>query len=154
MPITLVVGILVDDAIVEIENIVRHIRMGGIGYDASMQAANEIGLTVVAISLTIVAVFAPVGVMPGIVGKVFREFGLTVAVAVLFSLLVARLITPMFAAYFMRSKPGGDAADRFGDFRRIAVFGNLAADRIRAAFGWRAGHRLGRAATGRDHGRA
>ncbi|WP_425072293.1 efflux RND transporter permease subunit [Sagittula sp. S175] len=106
LAITLVVGILVDDAIVEIENIVRHIQMGRNAYDASVEAASEIGTTVIAISLTIVAVFAPVGVMPGIAGKFFREFGLTVAVAVLFSLLVARLITPLFAAHFMRSKEG------------------------------------------------
>ncbi len=106
LAITLVVGILVDDAIVEIENIVRHIQMGRNAYDAANEAAQEIGMTVIAISLTIVAVFAPVGVMPGIAGKFFREFGLTVAVAVLFSLLVARLITPLFAAYFMRSDKG------------------------------------------------
>ncbi|MBP0482668.1 efflux RND transporter permease subunit [Sagittula salina] len=106
LAITLVVGILVDDAIVEIENIVRHIQMGRNAYDAAVEAASEIGTTVIAISLTIVAVFAPVGVMPGIAGKFFREFGLTVAVAVLFSLLVARLVTPMFAAYFMRAGSG------------------------------------------------
>ncbi|TPW31916.1 efflux RND transporter permease subunit [Pararhizobium mangrovi] len=100
--ITLVTGILVDDAIVEIENIVRHIRMGRRAFEASEEAANEIGLTVIAISFTIVAVFAPVGFMGGIAGEYFKQFGLTVAVAVLFSLLVARLVTPMVAAYFMR----------------------------------------------------
>ncbi|CUH76633.1 efflux RND transporter permease subunit [Tropicibacter naphthalenivorans] len=102
--ITLVTGILVDDAIVEIENIVRHIHMGASAYDAAMEAADEIGMTVIAISFTIVAVFAPVSFMGGIAGQFFKQFGLTVAVAVLFSLVVARLITPMFAAYFMRSK--------------------------------------------------
>lgn len=100
--ITLVTGILVDDAIVEIENIVRHIQMGKPAYEASEEAASEIGLTVIAISFTIVAVFAPVSFMSGIAGQYFKQFGLTVAVAVLFSLLVARLITPMMAAYFMR----------------------------------------------------
>lgn len=103
--ITLVTGILVDDAIVEIENIVRHIQMGKSAYEASIEAASEIGLTVVAISLTIVAVFVPVSFMDGIVGQFFKQFGLTVAVAVMFSLLVARLITPMMAAYFL--KDGG-----------------------------------------------
>ena len=102
--ITLVTGILVDDAIVEIENIVRHIQMGKPAYEASEEAAGEIGLTVIAISFTIVAVFAPVSFMSGIAGQYFKQFGLTVAVAVLFSLLVARLITPMMAAYFMKDE--------------------------------------------------
>ncbi|MBP8929689.1 MAG: efflux RND transporter permease subunit [Paracoccus sp.] len=102
LAITLVTGILVDDAIVEIENIVRHINMGTPAYQASMEAANEIGLTVIAISFSIVAVFAPVSFMGGIPGQYFKQFGLTVAVSVLFSLLVARLITPMLAAYFLR----------------------------------------------------
>ena len=100
--ITLVTGILVDDAIVEIENIVRHIHMGKPAYEASEEAAGEIGLTVIAISFTIVAVFAPVSFMSGIAGQYFKQFGVTVAVAVLFSLLVARLITPMMSAYFLR----------------------------------------------------
>ncbi len=100
--ITLVTGILVDDAIVEIENIVRHMRTGKTPYRAALEAADEIGLAVIAISLTIVAIFSPVSFMGGIAGQYFKQFGLTVAVAVLFSLLVARLITPMLAAYFMR----------------------------------------------------
>ncbi len=102
LAITLVTGILVDDAIVEIENIVRHMRMGKSPYRAAMEAADEIGLAVIAITLTIVAIFAPVSFMGGIAGQYFQQFGLTVAVAVLFSLLVARLITPMMAAYLMR----------------------------------------------------
>jgi multidrug efflux pump subunit AcrB len=103
LAITIVTGILVDDAIVEIENIVRHMRMGKPAYRAALDAAAEIGLAVIAITLTIVAVFAPVSFMGGIPGQWFRQFGLTVAAAVLFSLLVARLVTPMVAAYFMRS---------------------------------------------------
>ena len=100
--ITLATGVLVDDAIVEIENIVRHMRMGKSPYRAAMDAAREIGLAVIAISATIMAVFAPVSFMGGVAGQYFKQFGLTVAVAVFFSLLVARLITPMLAAYFMR----------------------------------------------------
>jgi hydrophobe/amphiphile efflux-1 (HAE1) family protein len=103
LAITLVTGILVDDAIVEIENIVRHMRMGKSAYRAALEAADEIGLAVIAITLTIVAVFAPVSFMGGIAGQYFRQFGLTVAAAVLVSLLVARLITPMVAAYFLRA---------------------------------------------------
>ncbi|MES2916843.1 MAG: efflux RND transporter permease subunit [Pseudomonadota bacterium] len=104
LALTLATGILVDDAIVEIENIARHIRMGKTPYRAAIEAADEIGLAVIATTFTIVAVFVPVSFMPGIPGQYFRQFGLTVAIAVLFSLLVARLITPMMAAYFMRSK--------------------------------------------------
>ena len=103
LAITIVTGILVDDAIVEIENIVRHMRMGKSAYRAALEAADEIGLAVIAITLTIVAVFVPVSFMGGIAGQYFKQFGLVVAFAVLFSLLVARLITPLLAAYFMRN---------------------------------------------------
>jgi hydrophobic/amphiphilic exporter-1 (mainly G- bacteria), HAE1 family len=111
--ITLVTGILVDDAIVEIENIVRHMNMGKSPYRASLEAADEIGLAVMAITLTIVAIFAPVSFMGGIAGQYFQQFGLTVAVAVLFSLLVARLITPMMAAYLMKPIPETTHGDGF-----------------------------------------
>jgi len=102
LAITLATGILVDDAIVEIENIVRHMRMGKSPYRAAIQAADEIGLAVVATTMTIVAVFLPVSFMGGIAGQYFKQFGITVAVAVTFSLLVARLVTPLMAAYLMR----------------------------------------------------
>ncbi len=102
LAITLVTGILVDDAIVEVENIERHLSMGKPPLEAASDAAVEIGLTVIAISLTIVAVFAPVSFMGGIPGQFFKQFGLTVAMAALASLGVARLITPMMAAYLMR----------------------------------------------------
>jgi multidrug efflux pump subunit AcrB len=112
LAITLVTGILVDDAIVEVENIVRHIRMGKSPYRAALEAADEIGLAVIAITLTIVAVFAPVSFMGGIPGQYFMQFGLTVAAAVLFSLLVARLLTPLLAAYFMRPTRHADHEGR------------------------------------------
>ena len=102
LAITIVTGILVDDAIVEIENIVRHMRMGKSAYRAALEAADEIGLAVIAITFTIIAVFVPVSFMGGIAGQYFKQFGLVVAFAVFFSLLVARLITPLLAAYFMR----------------------------------------------------
>ena len=110
--ITLATGILVDDAIVEIENIVRHMHMGKSPYRASLEAADEIGLAVIAITLTIVAIFAPVSFMGGIAGQYFRQFGMTVAVAVLVSLLVARLITPMMAAYLLAAHSGEAARGR------------------------------------------
>ena len=99
----LVAGVLVDDAIVEIENIVRHMRMGKTAYQASIDAADEIGLAVVATTFSIVAVFLPVGLMPGVSGEFFKNFGLTVVVSVLMSLAVARMITPMVAAYFLKA---------------------------------------------------
>src|ERR1700736_3218336 len=106
LAITLSTGIIVDDAIVEIENIVRHIRMGKSAYQAAIEAADEIGLAVIAISLTIIAVFAPASFMGSVAGQFFKQFGITVSVQILFSLLAARLVTPMLAAYFMRSHAG------------------------------------------------
>jgi multidrug efflux pump subunit AcrB len=104
-------GILVDDAIVEIENIVRHIRMGKSPYRAAIEAADEIGLAVVAITLTIVAVFLPASFMPSIPGQFFKQFGITVSVQVLFSLLCARFITPMLAAYLLQPHQHEEKAD-------------------------------------------
>ena len=114
----LVAGVLVDDAIVEIENIVRHMRMGKSAYQASIDAADEIGLAVVATTFSIVAVFLPVGLMGGIPGQFFKNFGLTVVTSVLLSLAVARMITPMVAAYFLESHgiaehAGGPMMDRY-----------------------------------------
>jgi multidrug efflux pump subunit AcrB len=114
----LVAGVLVDDAIVEIENIVRHMRMGKTAYQASIDAADEIGLAVVATTFSIVAVFLPVGLMPGVSGQFFKNFGLTVVASVLMSLAVARMITPMVAAYFLKAggeepHAGGPMMDRY-----------------------------------------
>ena len=103
--LSLVVGILVDDAIVEVENIVRHIRMGKTPMQAALEAADEIGLAVVATTLTIVAVFIPVSFMSSVPGQFFRQFGISVAIAVLFSLAVARLLTPVMGAYFLKPHP-------------------------------------------------
>jgi multidrug efflux pump subunit AcrB len=103
LALSLVAGVLVDDAIVEIENIVRHMKMGKSGYQAALDAADQIGLAVVATSATIIAVFLPVSFMGGLTGQYFIQFGLTVAAAVFFSLLVARLITPVIAAYTLKS---------------------------------------------------
>jgi hydrophobe/amphiphile efflux-1 (HAE1) family protein len=102
LAMALVVGILVDDAIVEIENIVRHLRMGKTPYQAAMEAADEIGFAVIATTFTLVAIFLPTAFMGGIPGKFFKQFGVTAAVAVMASLLVARLLTPMMAAYLLK----------------------------------------------------
>ena len=111
LALSVVVGILVDDAIVEIENIVRHLGMGKSPLQAAHDAAEEIGTAVIATSMTLAAVFVPVAFMPGIAGKFFREFGWTAATAVLFSLLVARLLTPMMAAYQLKPHPPRDDTD-------------------------------------------
>ena len=105
LALAVVVGILVDDAIVEVENIDRHLGMGKTPLEASLEAADEIGTAVIATSCTLAAVFIPVAFMPGIPGKFFKEFGWTAAAAVLFSLLVARLVTPMMAAYMLKPMP-------------------------------------------------
>ena len=108
LAITLSTGILVDDAIVVIENIVRHMRMGKSPYRAALEAADEIGLAVIAISLTIIAIFAPASFMSGIAGQFFKQFGITVSVQVFFSLLAARFVTPVLAAYFLKDHPHED----------------------------------------------
>ena len=113
LAITIATGILVDDAIVEIENIERHMTMGKQPYRASLDAADQIGLAVIAITFTIVAVFTPVSFMGGIAGQYFKQFGLTVSIAVFFSLIVARLLTPLLAAYFLRPRPHSDHEPRW-----------------------------------------
>ncbi|MFW1745725.1 efflux RND transporter permease subunit [Acinetobacter guillouiae] len=102
LAMSLVVGILVDDAIVEIENIIRHLRMGKMPYEAAMEAADEIGLAVIATTFTLIAVFLPTAFMSGIAGKFFVQFGWTAALAIFASLLVARLLTPMMSAYILK----------------------------------------------------
>ncbi|OYQ37601.1 ABC transporter permease [Sandarakinorhabdus cyanobacteriorum] len=135
LALSLVAGVLVDDAIVEIENIVRHMRMGKSAWQASMDAADEIGLAVVATTMSIVAVFLPVALMPGISGQFFKNFGATVAVSVLISLAVARLITPMLAAYFLKSH--GHAEHGTGKWfdRYMSVLGWALTNRFKTVFG-------------------
>lgn len=102
LALSLVIGVLVDDAIVEVENIMRHLHMGKTPYQAAMEAADEIGLAVVATTFTLIAVFLPTAFMDGVVGQFFSQFGWTASIAIFVSLLVARLITPMMAAYILR----------------------------------------------------
>ncbi|MFZ5670384.1 MAG: efflux RND transporter permease subunit [Pseudomonadota bacterium] len=125
LALSLTIGILVDDAIVEIENIVRHMNMGKKPFDAAMEAADEIGLAVVATTFTIVAVFAPVGFMPGIVGQFFKSFALAACVSVLFSLVVARMLTPLMSAYLLKAHPGKHEGDPFwmGTYLRWLTWG-------------------------------
>ena len=138
LAVLLSTGIIIDDAIVEIENIARHIQMGKTPYQASLDAADEIGLAVMAISLTIVVVFVPASFLASAPGQFFKQFGITVSVLVLFSLLCARMITPMLAAYLLRGghaeeRPPGAATRAYGRvigaavrFRFVTVIAGLA----------------------------
>jgi len=113
LSLSLVVGILVDDAIVEIENIMRHLRMGKTPFQAAMEAADEIGLAVIATTFTLIAVFLPTAFMGGVPGKFFVQFGWTAAIAVFFSLVVARMLTPMMAAYILKAPKHEDKEPRW-----------------------------------------
>ncbi len=124
LALSLVVGILVDDAIVEVENIVRHLRMGKSAFTAALDAAEEIGLAVVATTFTLIAVFLPTAFMSGIPGRFFKQFGWTAALAVFASLLVARMLTPMMAAYFLKDEPEGQGGEGWlmRRYLRLAAF--------------------------------
>jgi HAE1 family hydrophobic/amphiphilic exporter-1 len=121
LSLTLVIGILVDDAIVEIENIEKRIERGATPYRAALIGADSIGLAVVATTATIVVVFTPVSFMRGIAGQFFKEFGLTVAVSVIFSLVVARLMTPLMAAYFLTPATRTKTQKPLGGVYKIAL---------------------------------
>ncbi|MGI8610810.1 MAG: efflux RND transporter permease subunit [Sphingomicrobium sp.] len=154
MALSLVAGVLVDDAIVEIENIVRHMRMGKSAYQASIDAADEIGLAVLATTMAIVAVFLPVALMPGISGQFFKSFGYTVVISVMMSLLVARMITPLMAAYFLRAKgiqPHASGWAMFNylnllkwsiDTRRAREFRDRHTGWVRRKLSWLLDHRI------------
>lgn len=111
LALSLTIGILVDDAIVEIENIVRHIRDGKAPYPAAIEAADEIGLAVIATTATLLAVFAPTGFMPGLVGQFFKSFAIATSVSVFFSLVVARTLTPLMGAYLLKRDQGKEHPD-------------------------------------------
>ena len=131
LALALVVGVIVDDAIVAVENIVRHLEEGEAPRDAALRANKEIGRTLVATTLTIVAVFLPIGLMGGTLGRFFKPFGLTASAAVLFSLLAARTLSPTLAAAWLRRRP---ASTEHGDVQRYP--------RYRAALDWALDHRL------------
>jgi multidrug efflux pump subunit AcrB len=122
LSLSLVVGVLVDDAIVEIENIIRHLRMGKTPYQAAMEAADEIGMAVIATTFTLIAVFLPTAFMAGVPGKFFVQFGWTAAIAVFFSLVVARMLTPMMAAYILKAPKQEHAEPRW-----LTAYGRWAA---------------------------
>ena len=104
MALTIATGFVVDDAIVVIENITRYLEMGDMPYEAAMKGSKEIGFTVLSMSLSLIAVFTPILLMGGIVGKLFREFAVTLSVAIAVSLLVSLTATPMLCARFLKSR--------------------------------------------------
>ncbi|MGH7728669.1 MAG: efflux RND transporter permease subunit, partial [Vulcanimicrobiaceae bacterium] len=132
LALALVVGVILDDAIVAVENIVRHLEAGETAAVAALAANKEIGLTLVAASLTVVAVFLPIGLMQGTLGQFFRPFGLTASSAVLFSLLAARTLSPTLAAAWLR-RP---AAERAVDPNRAGKHPHY-----RRILGWALAHR-------------
>lgn len=140
LALSLTIGILVDDAIVEIENIVRHIREGKAPYPAAIEAADEIGLAVMATTATLVAVFAPTGFMPGVVGQFFKTFAIASCVSVLFSLLVARTLTPLMCAYMLKRDQGKEHKDPFwmAPYQRALAWGLTTAKAPRRADGRKA----------------
>ena len=117
MGLTIAVGFVVDDAIVMLENIVRHIEDGMTPFDAALKGAGEIGFTIVSISLSLVAVFIPLLLMSGIVGRLFREFAVTVTVAILVSGCIALTLTPMMCSRFLKSEQGGASRPRLSVLR-------------------------------------
>ncbi len=136
LALALVVGVIVDDAIVAVENIVRHLEAGETPMNAALHANKEIGLTLVAASFTIVAVFLPIGLMQGSLGQFFRAFGITASAAVLFSLLAARTLSPTIAAWWLRSRDTGDGPRRAVDVDHSTVHPGY-----RRLIGWALGHR-------------
>lgn len=131
LALALVIGIIVDDAIVDVENIARHIEAGEPPKQAAINATNEIGLTVTAATFAIVAVFLPVGFIQGVLGQFFRPFGITVSAAVIISLLVARTLSPLLAAQWLRATPS-HSSQGFG-FTLLPVY--------RWLLGWALKHR-------------
>src|SRR5262249_19190620 len=127
MALTIAVGFVVDDAIVMIENIVRHIEKGATPMQAALQGAGEIGFTIVSISISLVAVFIPLFLMSRIVGLLFREFAVTVAVAILVSVIVSLTLTPMMCSRLLTpesDKPPGRVSGAVEGFfeRLVAVY--------------------------------
>jgi len=102
MALSIGVGFVVDDAVVVIENIVRHMEDGASPYAAALKGAGEIGFTIVSITLSLIAVFIPLFLMSGYVGLLFREFAVTVSVALVLSLLISLTLTPMMCAYLLK----------------------------------------------------
>lgn len=140
--LTLTIGILVDDSIVVLENILRHLGRGEPPFQAALNGRAEIGLAAVAITLVDVVVFAPTGLVSGQVGGFFREFGFTIAAATLMSLVVSFTLTPLLAARFLKpeNEHGTGVIDRFGRWWDVR-FGALER-RYRAILGWSLSHRL------------
>jgi multidrug efflux pump len=140
MALTIGTGFVIDDAIVMIENIVRHIERGQKPFEAALEGAREIGFTVISLTVSLVAVFIPILFMSGIVGRMFREFALTLTIAVVASMVVSLTLTPMMCAYWLKEEPRDKAPSRLlGAFEALL-------DRVIAGYGssleWALRHRV------------
>lgn len=148
MGLSLCVGILVDDSIVVLENIHRHLKMGKNPIQAAIDGRHEIGMAAVAITLSDVVVFGPIAFMQGMVGQFFRQFGLTVVVATLFSLFVSFTLTPMLAARFFKAEePGADRVTGNSGFWqglgvKLGQIGDAVVQLYRVTLTWALSHRL------------
>ena len=141
LALALVVGVIVDDAIVAVENIVRHLEAGETPMNAALHANKEIGLTLVAASFTIVAVFLPIGLMQGTLGQFFRAFGITASAAVLFSLLAARTLSPAIAAWWLRPHGRSAGAAAFAPRPPVDVNRSTVHPEYRRLIDWSLRHR-------------
>jgi HAE1 family hydrophobic/amphiphilic exporter-1 len=144
LALSLAVGLLIDDAIVVIENIYRHMHQGETPLEAAKSASEEIGLAVMATTFTVVAVFVPVAFMPGIVGRFFYQFGITISVAVLVSLFVAFTLTPMLSSKWLRRED--EALSKKGNIlQRILYYFNhffeILSSKYKSALNWSLKHR-------------
>src|SRR6202163_3056590 len=116
MALTIGTGFVVDDAIVMIENIVRHMEEGEAPFEAAMLGAREIGFTIISLTVSLIAVFIPLLFMSGLVGRMFREFALTLTIAVVTSAIVSLTLTPMMCSRLLRHQPEGPASGIAGKF--------------------------------------
>ena len=155
MALTVATGFVVDDAIVVLENITRHVEEGMPRFQAALRGSREVGFTVVSMSISLIAVFIPILMMGGIVGRLFREFAVTLAAAVLISLVVSLTTTPMMAAYIM-DEPRGPATDAGAVPRRRSAWNRLwsrTSSAIETAFAWSLETYEGSLRWALDHGR-
>ncbi len=131
MALTVATGFVVDDAIVVLENTTRHLEGGMPRFQAALQGAREVSFTVLSMSLSLVAVFTPILLMGGIIGRLFREFAMTLSIAILVSLLVSLSTTPMMCAYFLRRERAGNGTARRGALARISGVSERVFERAR-----------------------
>jgi multidrug efflux pump len=135
MALTISTGFVVDDAVVVLENITRHLEMGKTSLQAALDGSKEVGFTVLSMSISLVAVFIPILLMGGIVGRLFREFSVTLAVAIILSLVVSLTVTPTMCAWFLDKNQGNEEKNN-----RFTGFVTKARDKYASSLGWVLNH--------------